>query len=154
MDQFLNKIYKFEKHDEHFNDYLVGIGKAINVQIKPQWLTEAKFQGLNFINRKLAKTIPSSTQVVKLNEREYALNTILPFKTHQQKFVPGEETEHTTVDGRRVRNIFIIEGNKITERQIEPTREVTIIREFSEKEMIGRSIVGNVVNQNWSYLVE
>jgi hypothetical protein len=154
MDQYLNKVYKFEKHDEHFNDYLIGIGEAINVQIKSQCLTKAAFQGLNFINRKLAKTISSSTQVVKLNEREYAVNTILPFKTHQQKFVPGEESEQTTVDGRKVRNIFTIEGNKITERQIEPNREVTIVREFFEKEMLGRSIVGKVINNNVSYLVE
>jgi hypothetical protein len=91
---------------------------------------------------------------VKLNEREYALNTILPFKTHQQKFVPGEEIEQTTIDGRRVKNIFTIEGNKITERQIEPTREVIIIREFAEKEMSGQSIVGKAISNNVSYLVE
>lgn len=42
------------------------------------------------INRKIAKSIPSVTQIVKLGENEYAINTIVPFKTHQQRFIPGE----------------------------------------------------------------
>lgn len=110
---------------------------------------------MNFINRKLAKSIPSSTQVVKLNENQYSLNTILPFKTHQQKFTLGEETELTTVDGRKVKNIFTIDGNKLTERQTEENREVVIVREFNESEMIGTSIIdGKLVNKNWSTLIE
>lgn len=74
--------------------------------------------------------------------------------THQQKFIPGEETEQTTIDGRKIKNTFTIEGNKITERQIEPKRQVTIIREFYDSEMIGTSIVGNVINKNWSTAIE
>lgn len=27
MENFLNKKYKFDRADEHFNDYLIGIGK-------------------------------------------------------------------------------------------------------------------------------
>lgn len=106
------------------------------------------------INRKLAKSIPSSTQIVKLNEIEYGLNTIIPFKTHQQKFVPGQETENTTIDGRKVKNMFTIDGNKLTEKQVEPNREVTIIREFYEKEMLGKSIVGSVTNVCVSTAIE
>lgn len=110
--------------------------------------------GLNIFNRKLAKSIPSSTQIVKLSDNEYGLNTIIPFKTHQQKFVPGIESETTTIDGRKIQNVFTIEGNKLTERQIEPNREVIIIREFFDEKLIGQSIVGDVKNNHWSKLVE
>lgn len=70
--------------------------------------------------------------------------------THQQKFVPGKEIEQTTIDGRKIKNLFTIEGNKLTERQTEPQREVIIIREFYDSEMVGTSIVGDVINKNWS----
>lgn len=52
--------------------------------------TSTLFLGLNVINRKIAKSIPSVTQIVKLSDKEYAINTIVPFKTHQQRFIPGE----------------------------------------------------------------
>lgn len=102
------------------------------------------------MNRKLAKSITSTTQIVKISENEYGLNTIIPFKTHQQKFIPGKEIEQKTIDGRSVKNIFTIEGNKLIERQIEPNREVIITREFSDTQMIGVSTVGDVVNKSWS----
>lgn len=110
--------------------------------------------GLNLIHRKIAKSIPSSTQIVQISDDEYVLNTILPFKTHQQKFVLGQEIEQSTIDGRRVRNIFTLEENKLVERQIEPKREVIVIREFTENEMLGKGIVGEVINLHWSKLVE
>lgn len=106
------------------------------------------------INRKLAKSIPSSTEFVKLSETEYGLNTIVPFKTHQQKFVLGEETENVTIDGRKIKNLFTIEGNKLIEKQIEPNREVTLIREFKDNKMLGTSVVGNVVSHHVSAIVE
>lgn len=106
------------------------------------------------INRKIAKSVPSSTQIVKLSENEYSLNTIIPFKTHQQKFVPGQEVMQTAIDGRKIRNIFTIEDNKLTEQQIEPNREVIIVREFFDTEMLGEVTVGNVVNKHWSTLVD
>lgn len=106
------------------------------------------------INRKLAKSLPSSTQIVKLSDNEYSLNTIIPFKTHQQRFILGQETENTTIDGRKVRNLFTFDGNKLVEKQFEDNREVTIIRMFQNTEMIGKSIVGNVETDSVSTLIE
>jgi hypothetical protein len=106
------------------------------------------------INRKLAASIPSSTEIVKLSETEYGLNTIIPFKTHQQKFVPDQETENSTIDGRKIKNFFTVEGNKLIEKQIEPNREVIIIREYYEKEMLGQSIVGKVISNSVSIFIE
>lgn len=36
-------------------------------------------------------TLPTSTQLVKLSDDEYAINTIIPFLTHQQRFIPGSK---------------------------------------------------------------
>lgn len=96
----------------------------------------------------------SSTQLIKLGECEYAINTIIPFITHQQKFVPDQECDALTIDGRKIKNIFSIDGMKLIEQQIEPERKVTVVREFSEEELIGEVIVGNVVCKYWCELVE
>lgn len=92
--------------------------------------------------------------MVKLSDVEYVFNIIIPFKTHQQKFVLGEETLHTTLDGRTVKNIFTFDGNKTIERQIEPDREVIHIREYFDNELLGESIVGDVRCKHWSIAVE
>lgn len=68
--------------------------------------------------------------------------------------MPGEETNAITLDGRNIRNIFTIEGNKLIERQIEPEREVILIREFFDNEIVGQSIVGDVICNYWCELVE
>ena len=154
MDQFLNKKYKFEEADEYFNDYLIGIGKFNRSLHNALSFNRISFLGLNFINRKLAKSIPSMTEIVKLNENEYGLNTIVPFKTNQQRFVIGQETENITIDGRKIKNIFTLDGNKLIEKQMEPNREVTLIREFNAKQMLGTSIVGKIVSKHVSNVVE
>ncbi|KAJ6635555.1 Sodium/calcium exchanger regulatory protein 1, partial [Pseudolycoriella hygida] len=124
MEKYLNKKYKLVRFDERYDDYLESIG-------------------LNIINRKIAKAMPSQTQLIKIGELEYALNTIIPFKTQQQKFVPGQECDAVTIDGRNIRNIFVIDGNKLIEQQIEPKRKVVITREYVDEEMLGEVVVGN-----------
>lgn len=108
--------------------------------------------GVNLMNRTFAKSVPASTQIVKLSENEYSLNTIIPSRIHQQKFVPGQEITQTTIDGRKIKNIFTIEGNTLIERQIEPNRETIIIRKFFETEMLAKFIVGDVTNRHWNKL--
>ncbi len=90
-------------------------------------------------------TIPSKTQLVKISECEYAINTIIPFKTHQQKFVPGEEFDEVTLDGRKIRNLFVFDGMTLIEKQNEENRKVTITRQFGEDEIIVELVTGNVI---------
>lgn len=113
-----------------------------------------RFLGLNLISRKIAKSVPSTTQLIKLNEIEYAINTVLPFKTQQQKFVPGQECDACTIDGRKIKNLFSIDGMIIIEQQIEPGRMVTITREFSEEEIVGEIVVGKVMCKFWCEAIE
>lgn len=91
---------------------------------------------------------------MKLSDNEYSLNTFIPLKTQQQKFVPGQESETSTLDGRNIKNIFTIEGNKLIERQIQPEREVIIVRAFSEKEILCESSIGNIKCKSRSEVVE
>lgn len=129
---------------------------------------------MNYINRKIAQSVSPKVQLVKLSDNEYSWNTIISIVTHRQKFIPGkiypriiiirylitfyhvtgQEQELTTIEGRKVKSIFRIEGHILIENQIEPNREVTIIREFYEKEFLGSSIVGNVTCKNRGVLEE
>jgi len=135
MDKFLNKKYKLVRFDEYYENYLKAIG-------------------LNMINRKIAIAMPSSTQLIKLSEIEYAMNTIIPLITHQQKFVLGQEREVSTIDGRNIKNIFTIQGNKLIEQQIEPEREVTVVREYFDEQIIGECIVGDIRCKYWCEVIE
>lgn len=115
---------------------------------------KAIFLGLNLFSRKIAKSIPSSTQFIQISECVYAINTILPFKTNQQRFEIGRECDAVTIDGRIIKNLFSFEGNKLVEYQIEPERKVIIIREFLEDEIIGEIIVGDIICKYWCEAVE
>lgn len=143
---FLNRKYKFNRHDDQFDAYLAALGE-INILIFVYKILNFSIinLGLNFVSRKIAKNIPSSCELIKIGENEYSFNTILPYKTYQQKFIPGEERDHETTDGRKIKNIFQIEGNKLIEKQIEPNREVIIVREFSEKVLEGTATVNENV---------
>jgi general stress protein 26 len=103
--------------------------------------------------------MPSYTELVKISDNEYSFNTILPFKTHQQKFVPDQEIEQKTADGRFVKNTFSIEENKLIEKQVEPNRQVTIVFEYKDNVMEGTATVKNDKNEvvkckAWSDYIE
>lgn len=104
--------------------------------------------------RALAKTIKSTTQLVKTGDDSFSLNTTILLITKSQKFkLGGDATEVTTVDERKVKNVFAIEGNKLIEKQI-GEKTLTIEREFFDDEMITKTTSGNVVCTSWSKLVD
>lgn len=91
MEKFLNKKYKLDEADENFNDYLTEIGSLITSRKSPKSdSNRCLLPGMNFVNRKIAESLPTRTQVVKVNEHEYTINISVPFLTHQQRFVPGK----------------------------------------------------------------
>lgn len=99
---------------------------------------------MNLITRKIAKAISTYCEIVKLDENEFGLLTSTPVFNHTQKIKLGEEIEQKTADGRQVKNYFTFEDDKLVEQQIEEKRKVTIIRDYSDQEMIGQIIVNNV----------
>jgi hypothetical protein len=99
---------------------------------------------MNRFCRFLAKQSRTTTKLTKSDENQFELHLVTSFATRVQKFSPGQTKEIQYIDGRRIQNSFEFEGNRLIERQVEKNREVTIIREFHEKEMLGTIIVGNI----------
>lgn len=108
--------------------------------------------GLNVVLRKLAKSMPATVQLVKIDEETYSFNTIVMLMTVAQKFKPGEEVSTKSSDGRVIKSVFTIEGNVLTEKQI-GDKQFVITREFTDDEMISVSHIGSVVCNGWSKIV-
>lgn len=117
-------------------------------------LTLRFFTGVSEENRKLAKESKAIFQLVKTGANDYTLITDVSTRTLETKFVLNQETERTTLDGRKVQNTFTVEGNKLIERQVEPNREVTTIRIFSDSELVVESSVGAIRSKILCKLVE
>lgn len=101
--------------------------------------------------RKVASSLSTTVQLVKKGD-EYTLNTKMMLLTTSQKFKLGEEKEVTTTDGRKVKNVFTVDGNILTEKQI-GDKTLTIVREFFDDELIATSYYGNAVCKSWCKLV-
>lgn len=67
-----------------------------------------------------------------------------------QRFIPGVESIQETIDGRKIKNTFNIEENKLVEFQVENNRKITIKREFYEKKMFSEAIFRNIKNKHWN----
>lgn len=78
----------------------------------------------------------SVSPVVELSENNglYTLKTTSPFKNTEIKFKLGEEFEEETVDGRKVKSVCTLDGNKLIQVQ-KGEKQTTIEREFSSTEM-------------------
>lgn len=94
----------------------------------------------------------TTVQLVKTDDL-YSLNSTILFLTTSQKFKVGEAKDVTTQDGRKVKNIFTIEGNRLIEQQI-GEKTLTIIREYSDDQLIVTTSMGSVVSTSWCKLVE
>lgn len=102
--------------------------------------------------RKLAQTMTTTVQLVKKENDIYSLNTIILLLTTSQKFKLDEVKEVTTADGRKVKNSFSIDGNKLIEKQI-GEKSLIIEREFFDDKLIVVSKIGDVVCTSWCKLV-
>lgn len=74
--------------------------------------------------------------VVELTEDNglYTLKTTSTFKNSEIKFKLGEEFDEETVDGRKVKSVCTLEGNKLIQMQ-KGEKQSTIEREFTAAEM-------------------
>lgn len=103
--------------------------------------------------RKLASTMTTTVQLVKKSDDLYSLNSTILLLTTSQKFKLGEEKDVTTQDGRKVKNVFTIEGNKLIEKQI-GEKTFMIVREYFDEELIVTTSMGEVVSTSWCKLVD
>lgn len=102
--------------------------------------------------KKIAKTLTTTIQLIEKPDGSYVLNSTVMLITTPQKFVLGETKELTTTDGRKIKNIFTIDGNKLIEQQI-GEKTMTVEREFFDDIMIAKASIGDVVCTSWSKAV-
>jgi len=100
--------------------------------------------GVNFVLRNLAKT---STPVVEITKTDdtYSLKTLTAIKNSEIKFKLGEEFEEARMDGKNVKTKIVADGNKLVQTQF-GDKEVKIVREFTDNELIATCTVNNVVS--------
>lgn len=102
-----------------------------------------KALGVGFVLRKIGNSV-SPTVELKKDGDKYTLVTSSTFKTSEITFELGKEFDEETLDGRNVKSVVTLEGDKLIHKQGgEP--ESTIIREFTDKDMVATMTVGNVV---------
>ncbi|XP_011497802.1 PREDICTED: fatty acid-binding protein, muscle isoform X1 [Ceratosolen solmsi marchali] len=123
MSSFLSKKYKLTSSDK-FDEYMKALGVGIIV-------------------RKMGATVSPVVQVTKDND-EYTLKTESTFKNSEIKFKLGEEFEEETPDGRKVKSIVTLDGNKMTHIQ-KGDKQTVIEREFTPTEMTAVMKVDDIV---------
>ncbi|XP_012538849.1 fatty acid-binding protein, muscle isoform X2 [Monomorium pharaonis] len=121
--EFLGKRYKLYS-SKNFDEFMIALGVGI-------------------VTRKMGSSV---SPVVELTENDglYTLKTTSPFKNSEIKFKLGEEFDEETPDGRKVKSVCTLEGNKLVQVQ-KGEKETTIEREFSPTEMVATMKVDDIV---------
>lgn len=89
--------------------------------------------GVGLVTRKMGAQV---SPVVELNKTDdtYSLKTTSTFKSSEIKFKLGEEFDEETPDGRKVKSVITMDGNKMSHVQ-KGDKTTTIEREFTANEM-------------------
>lgn len=121
--EFLGKKYKLY-NSENFDEFMKALGVGL-------------------MTRKMGSTV---SPVVELTEDNglYTLKTTSTFKNSEIKFKLGEEFDEETVDGRKVKSVCTLEGNKLIQMQ-KGEKQSTIEREFTAAEMKAIMKVDDIV---------
>ncbi|XP_034665580.1 probable fatty acid-binding protein [Drosophila subobscura] len=122
MASFVGKKFKLEK-SENFDEYM-------------------KELGVGLVLRKMGNSI-SPTVEVTLEGDTYTLTTTSTFKTSAISFKLGEEFDEETLDGRKVKSIITLDGNKLIQEQ-KGDKPSTIVREFTDGELTTTLTFGDV----------
>ncbi|XP_020296909.1 myelin P2 protein isoform X2 [Pseudomyrmex gracilis] len=121
--EFLGKRYKLAS-SENFDDFMKALG-------------------VGMVTRKMGATV---SPTVELTEKDgvYTLKTTSTFKNTEIKFKLGEEFDEETADGRKVKSVCTLEGNKLVQMQ-KGDKNTTIEREFGPTEMKAVMKVDDIV---------
>lgn len=92
--------------------------------------------------------LPTTVELTKSGDGFYHILTDVKLYTRDQKFEPGVEILQKSVEGRLVKNLFRINGNKLIETQFSD-KVITIIRTFSDEAIITTITCENVKTQTF-----
>lgn len=101
--------------------------------------------------RKMGNTVSPTIHLEK-NGDEFSYHTVSTFKTTVIKFKLGEEFDEETLDGRKVKSVFTLNGNVLTQVQ-KTEKKSELIRTFSETEMVAECVYGDVTCKRWYKVV-
>lgn len=100
--------------------------------------------GVNFFLIQIGNLVSPTVELRKLPNDRYELITESTFQNTDITFKLNEEFDEETVDGRKVKSVMTLDGNKLTQKQ-GGNPPSTIIREFGETEMVAKLSVYDVV---------
>ncbi|XP_055326342.1 fatty acid-binding protein, muscle-like [Sitodiplosis mosellana] len=100
--------------------------------------------GVGYWTRLAGNRVSPTVELKKLPDGKYQLLTKSTFKDSTIEFELGKEFDETTLDGRDVKSVITLDGNKLT-HEMSGDPPSTIIREFGDKEMNATMTVKNVV---------
>lgn len=96
------------------------------------------FLGVGMVLRKMGNTVSPTVEITQDGDT-YTLTTTSTFKTSAISFKLGEEFDEETLDGRKVKSVITLDGNKLTQEQ-KGDKPSTIVREFTDSELITVSL--------------
>ncbi|KAL3271779.1 hypothetical protein HHI36_022249 [Cryptolaemus montrouzieri] len=115
LDDFMKKHYKLEE-SINFDNYMKSLGVGL-------------------VTRKIANAVSPVLDLSKEGD-EYVITQKSTFKNMIIKFKPGVEFEQETPDGRTVKSIITVEGNKLHEVQNDGSgKDIVIDRVFTDSEV-------------------
>lgn len=107
--------------------------------------------GVGYFTRTIGNSVQPTVELKK-NGDKYTLLTTSTFKNSALHFELGKEFEEETLDGRKVKSVITLDGNKLIQKQGGKPPS-TIIREFKANEMITTMKVKDVTATR-KYVVE
>lgn len=116
MENFLAKKYKLVS-SENFDEFMKAVGVGL-------------------VTRKIGNSLSPVIELSMNGDDCYVLSSTSTFKNVVTKFKPGIEIDDETPDGRKVKSFFCVDGNVVTEKQIDAAGKVTTIeRTWTEDEV-------------------
>lgn len=93
--------------------------------------------GVGLVLRKMGNTVSPTVELTKEGD-EYTFHTVSTFKSTAIKFKLGEEFDEETLDGRKVKSIITLDGDKLVQEQ-KGDKPHTIVREFTDSTLVAVS---------------
>ncbi|XP_031628810.1 fatty acid-binding protein, muscle-like [Contarinia nasturtii] len=118
-------------------------GKAYKLTDSKNFDKYLKVFGVGFIQRKLVNSITTTIELKKDGDL-YTLVTSTKFGPLTISFKLDEEFVERIADGRQLKSIITMDGNKMIHKQLSDP-PATIIREFDENDLVETMTIGDVV---------
>ena len=117
------KKYKLDK-SENFDEYMKEIGVGL-------------------VLRKMGNSVSPTVELKKNDDGSFSFTTTSTFKTSTINFKLGEEFDEETLDGRKVKSVCTMEGDKLIQEQ-KGEKPTTIVREFTPTELTTTLTIGDI----------